>query len=51
MQYANIEALVEKELRISPSPFTPWTSSSFYSPQGLQVGGPQDSSKQLFGPR
>lgn len=35
-QYCNIEALV-KELGI-PSPFTPFTSSSFWTPDGLQVG-------------
>ena len=34
-QYANIFKLVD-ELGIS-DPFTPWTQSSFYSPQGLQV--------------
>jgi hypothetical protein len=35
-QYANIEALV-RELGI-PDPFTDWTTSSFYTPGGLQVG-------------
>ena len=34
-QYANIFKLV-KDLGIS-DPFTPWTSSSFYNPSGLQV--------------
>lgn len=38
LQYANIEALV-KELGI-PSPFTPFTRSSFYTPDGLQVESP-----------
>uniref|UniRef100_A0A383VMW8 Amine oxidase domain-containing protein n=1 Tax=Tetradesmus obliquus TaxID=3088 RepID=A0A383VMW8_TETOB len=37
-QYANIEALVA-ELGI-PSPFTPFTRSSFWSPDGLQVESP-----------
>jgi hypothetical protein len=36
-QYCNIEALV-KELGI-PSPFTPFTRSSFWTPEGLQVRG------------
>lgn len=35
LQYANIEALV-RELGI-PSPFTPFTRSSFWTPDGLQV--------------
>ncbi|KAF8062940.1 hypothetical protein HT031_003779 [Scenedesmus sp. PABB004] len=38
-QYANIEALVA-ELGIAPSPFTPWTRSSFWSPAGLEVESP-----------
>ncbi|WIA19763.1 hypothetical protein OEZ85_005677 [Tetradesmus obliquus] len=37
-QYSNIEALVS-ELGI-PSPFTPFTRSSFWSPDGLQVESP-----------
>ena len=34
-QYANIFKLCDT-IGI-PDPFTPWTSSSFYSPKGLQV--------------
>jgi hypothetical protein len=41
LQYCNIEALV-KELGI-PSPFTPFTSSSFWTPDGLQVSTAQHS--------
>eukprot|EP00775_Hariotina_reticulata_P005159 gene5159-5397_t len=37
-QYANIDALVA-DLGI-PSPFTPFTSSAFWSPDGLQVESP-----------
>ncbi|CAN0039320.1 unnamed protein product, partial [Scytosiphon promiscuus] len=36
--YPNIYDLVEKELKID-KPFTDWTRSSFFSPDGLQVAG------------
>jgi hypothetical protein len=38
--YSNIVSLVEEELNLtgSSSPFTPFTRSSFWSPEGLQVG-------------
>lgn len=34
--YNNMSALVEQELGLAP--FTPFTSSSFWAPDGLQVG-------------
>lgn len=38
-QYPNIFNLVE-ELEISPNPFTEWTESNFYTPNGLLTEGP-----------
>ncbi|CAN0298976.1 unnamed protein product, partial [Hapterophycus canaliculatus] len=45
--YPNIYDLVERELKID-KPFTDWTRSSFFSPDGLQVEAPVLNRKQSY---
>jgi hypothetical protein len=46
MQYPNIFGLV-KELGI-PNPFTPFTTSGFWTPDGLSVSAPVFSEERLW---
>ncbi|CAM9879016.1 unnamed protein product, partial [Ascophyllum nodosum] len=45
--YPNIYDLVERQLRVE-NPFTDWTRSSFFSPDGLQVEAPVLNREQEF---